>query len=110
METETTERTDETGYNGWKNYETWVTALWIDNDEGSYNYSRELVAHAQADMANDSTRMLTLEIADALREWQEETINDLTADVPNCIVGDLLGHAFGQIDWYEIAENYLSEV
>ena len=25
-------------YNGWSNYETWNVALWLDNDEGSYNY------------------------------------------------------------------------
>ena len=29
------------GYNGWKNYETWCVALWIGNDEGSYNYALE---------------------------------------------------------------------
>ena len=29
-------------YNGWHNYETWLVKLWIDNEEGSYNYWREV--------------------------------------------------------------------
>ena len=33
---------DEKGYNGWKNYETWLVALWIDNEQSSYSYAREL--------------------------------------------------------------------
>ena len=31
----------DTTYNGWKNYETWNVALWIQNDEGFYNVARE---------------------------------------------------------------------
>ena len=27
-------------YNGWTNYETWNVALWMDNDEGSYQLAR----------------------------------------------------------------------
>ena len=33
--------TEDKRYNGWKNYETWNVALWIGNEEGSYNYWRE---------------------------------------------------------------------
>ena len=28
-------------YNGWKNYETWNVALWINNDEGFYSVAQE---------------------------------------------------------------------
>ena len=31
-------------YNGWTNYETWNVALWMDNDETSYQYA--LIAKA----------------------------------------------------------------
>jgi hypothetical protein len=28
-------------YNGWTNYETWNMNLWVQNEEGSYNYMIE---------------------------------------------------------------------
>lgn len=37
MDKQTDKRGDEKGYNGWKNYQTWNVALWIQNDEGLYH-------------------------------------------------------------------------
>lgn len=34
------------GYNGYKNYETWVCNLWFMNDESSYTYWKEAAATA----------------------------------------------------------------
>ena len=31
----------DTTYNGWENYETWNVALWINNEEGLYEFARE---------------------------------------------------------------------
>ena len=28
-------------YNGWKNYETWNVALWLQNDEGFYSMAQD---------------------------------------------------------------------
>lgn len=83
-------------YNGWKNYETWCVSLWIDNEEGSYNQSRE--------MARDSES--TIELADALKDWIEESAPEMDASVWS----DLLNAALSEVDWYEIAENYREEV
>lgn len=32
---------DEKGYNGWENYETWATKLWLDNSADIYDMVRE---------------------------------------------------------------------
>lgn len=106
----------EKGYNGWTNYQTWATALWIDNDEGTQDIVNEMAADAWQDSAqheNVRSGVWTREqaarftLADRLEEFvREEMIPDLGATLP----ADLLGAAVSEVDFREIAEHYLDEV
>lgn len=92
-------------YNGYTNYQTWNAALWIDNEEGSYEYSRELARDAIEDAPNlDRTPDGLLALR--LKDWIEEQAPDL----PPSMFSDILQHALGSVDWHEIAENYIEEV
>jgi hypothetical protein len=97
--------TEEAGYNGWTNYETWCVALWIDNEEAEYHTTR---AKARAFNAGtrDPNRTPQGEFADWLKEYVEETMPEL----PPSLWSDLLRAAFSEVDWYEIAAHYLEEV
>lgn len=109
--------TDDKGYNGWTNYETWNMNLWIDNDEGSQEYALRLTQKAWGERQHDphgfiASGVVTAErtaihnLATMLKDWQEEDMPDLPASVWS----DLLNAAFGEIDWVEIAEHYIEDV
>ena len=70
-----TELVDDT-YNGWANYETWNVALWIQNDEGLYNWAREFRhrAHPYADFA------MALREIDVIETPDEVAYNDSGLD------------------------------
>lgn len=95
-------------YNGWTNYETWNVALWIDNEEGSYLESRNMARDAVTEWTEDGGREPEGVLADALREWIEDQnpLNDASAST----FTDLLNAALSEVNWYEIAENYCTEV
>lgn len=99
------------GYNGWSNYGTWVTALWLDNDETTYHETRALVREILAEGMDDCpfkdedlrASWMVGNVANALRD---ETHN-VMPDLGGSLWADLLGSAFGEIDWHEIARNYI---
>lgn len=101
-------------YNGWTNYETWAVSLWMDNEEGSYRYVRELARLCLKD-APDASQVedgiWTVEEAarfgleDRLKEEYEEAMPELDG-----VWSDLLRGAFSEVDWLEIARNVLEEV
>jgi hypothetical protein len=108
MATETEAKT----YNGWKNYETWVVKLWMDNDEGSYKYW-ESRTKEMFDEAKDAPRSFPNQtqkqyaaywLAEALKDEHEENLPELTG-----FAADLLGAAMSEVNWYEIAESLLDE-
>lgn len=96
-------------YNGWTNYETWNVALWIDNDEGSYNYwedeAREIAR--KADDKDEAIRLLS----DSLKEHFESASHDLleASHASASVWADLLGAALSEVNWYEIAAGKLED-
>ena len=81
-------------YNGWSNYETWAAKLWMDNEEGGYRYWQ-----SEARRARDASSL-----AAQLKDEHEEALPDVSG-----LAGDLLWAAFGEIDWYEIAESLIED-
>jgi hypothetical protein len=102
-------------YNGWQNYETWAVALWIDNEEISYNYWREQAAdHKRNAPACEPVKegiwsteqAARFNLADHLkREFEDD--NPL-ADEAN-LWADLMSAALSEVNWHEVADHYLDE-
>jgi hypothetical protein len=93
-------------YNGWSNYETWLAALWIDN-EGYAGGSDEISESArEALRANDGDKDAAAdEIADAIRN----EIDEMWISQPAGLATDLLRSAVEAVNWHEIARNYIEQ-
>lgn len=97
----------EKGYQGWANYETWLAALWIDNERSSHEESRRIAKEA-ADAEPDQ-EMKKYRASDALKEWMGEFLEEAQEKLGPTLWSDLLRGAWDEIDWDEIAENALEE-
>ena len=108
--------TNETTYNGWKNYETWCVHLWLSNDEPTYRACRQIARECKAgapDHANtqgarpvwtvEQTARFTT--ADALKEMVEESAPKLGASMWS----DMLNAALSEVDWHEVADAFLED-
>lgn len=82
-------------YQGWTNYETWCVALWLDNEEGSYNYCVELATNNRS----------AYELGEVLKEMHQEAAPEVTG-----VFADLQNAALSAVNWRELAEHYLAVV
>jgi hypothetical protein len=88
-------------FNGWKNRETWVVALWIDNTEADQTYWRER-AREERDGHFYKEGAIAL-LAEDLRD----TIGENSPISENNIYSDLLNGALENVDWREIAAHLI---
>ena len=89
-------------YNGWTNWETWVTKLWIDNDEYTYSCIVEMIRKAKDD-GDEIT-------ADQVEEFVWETMDpDRNQDRRYDMSGlfrDFIQSSMKMVNWQEIADAY----
>lgn len=79
---------EQTGYNGWSNYETWLVALWLNGDQASYNALEAI----KADNASVHSKA----------EQLKELVCELYDFEPTGMIADLVSAAFSRVDWVEI--------
>lgn len=82
-------------YNGWTNYETWCVNLWLSNDQGSYNATREIVAEGE-----------DYEAAERLKEWV--AAEGFPLKEPS-LYSDLLTGALSEVNWLEVVKAFREE-
>ncbi len=94
---------DESGYNGWTNYETWAVNLHLSNDQYTYNQARRYY-----------------KTADELKEWLTNCWYGLKDEIGEAdkfyispailgLLSDLLIASLQSVNWYEIYDGLHSE-
>lgn len=102
-------------YEGWANYETWCVSLWLNSEQGSYNYCKELAKSARKLAPQDpfvTDKIWTVEQATRYRlaDTLEDMIDDGRPDLEEAgMYSDLLDAALNKVNWHEIAEGFLEE-
>lgn len=89
-------------YNGWRNYETWLVSLWLDND--FYFQTRHLVDYAIKEHTGSKLKA-NCELAGSI----EEMLGDAMPELGNTLWSDMLNAAMAEVDFYEIACNLTSD-
>jgi len=91
-------------YNGWTNRETWLTNLWLTNDQGTYEYVVESLRQ------NPPGRAPAVQ---TLRQIVEELVRPEQADEHLSQAGlreDFLWQCLAMVNYDEILEHFQDEL
>jgi hypothetical protein len=91
-------------YNGWTNYATWLCNLWFDDFTPLFEDHIEDLSDEHEDKA-DLLNTLEMWIKDDVNEYVESIVDERVG-----FVMDLVGSAFKDIDFRDIAEHYVDDV
>jgi hypothetical protein len=98
-------------YNGYSSYETWLVAVWIDNDQGNIDFWMDVAKH-QYNSAEDRKYFTKKEEAiisfgEYMKEYYVDHIPD--SDDIGGFWSDMLHAALGSVDWHELAGKYMDQ-
>jgi hypothetical protein len=85
------------GYNGYSNRQTWTVSLWLDNDNSTYSMLLDWAKEMESQG----------ELADRVKDYIEEG-NPLADEAS--LYSDLLNHAIAMTDWFEVVDRYWNEL
>lgn len=91
-------------YNGWTNWETWNTNLWMTNDEDLYHVARRIVAQYIKGADEVLRDMDTYRAGQALAEWWDEACGPDAQLYIGTPLMDVWNEAQNQVNWEEIVE------
>jgi hypothetical protein len=84
------------GYQGWTNYETWLVALWLQNDEALYESAMDALRIDHEDDRPD------VQLKDFVEELAQEGIEGFQLDLINA--------ALAEVNWSEIAQSFAEDL
>ena len=93
-------------YNGWTNYETWLTNLYFDDFTSLFE---EMTEEGIFDEMDDDA--ITQYVANYLQEYIDDYISDryLASCTDNFIV-DVIQTFMNEVDWRDIAQHYVADI
>ena len=102
-------------YHGNKNFETWSVSWWLTNDQVMCRRCRALAieaSHAVLDSSLVFDGIWTT--AEAIRNLLADALRELVGELnpvadQTSLFTDLMDTALGEVDWHEIADEFLKE-
>ena len=92
-------------YNGWANRETWLVALWLDNDPETHHVARSLTLLTAEEVRAGYGGTGFAAAGEALAAYAA----DLAPDLGASLSADLLAHALARVEWADIAIAHAAE-
>ena len=92
-------------YNGWANRETWLVALWLDNEPETYEVARSLTLLTIEEVRARGAGAGFAAAGEALAAY----VADLVPDLGASFAADLLNQAMARVEWADIAIAHAAE-